>query len=86
MTTLKILRETQGHNLGESAVKENTLKVTPDVFGEFYRTDSFSIEITTAYELEELERKQAAKVTRGVFDEFDPTRTHGMGVSLEWLM
>jgi alanyl-tRNA synthetase len=67
-------------------VEENTLKVTPNEFLEFYRTYGFPIEITTAYELEELKRKRAAEVTEEAFDEFDPLRAHGMGVSLTWLM
>jgi len=67
-------------------VEGNTLKVTPDELLEFYRTYSFPVEITTAYELEELERKQAAKVTQEVFDEFDRIRTHGVGVSLTSVM
>ena len=64
----------------------NTLKVTPDEFLEFYRTSSFSIEITTAYELEELKREQKAEAIEEMFDEFDPIRAHGMGVSLAWIM
>jgi hypothetical protein len=63
------------HRLGE-----NTLTVTPDEFLAFYRTYGFPIEITTAYELEELKRKQAAEVTEEAFDEFDPIRAHAMGV------
>jgi hypothetical protein len=61
---------------------EATLKIHPDVFLEFYRTYGFSVEITTAYELEQQERKQAAEVAEEVFDEFDPIRARGMGVSL----
>ena len=67
-------------------VDENTLKVAPDEFLKFYETFGHPLEITTAYELEELERKPAAEVTEEVFDEFDPLRAHGMGVSLVWLM
>ena len=44
-------------------MEENTLKVTPNEFLEFYRTYGFPIEITTVYELEALKRKQAAEVT-----------------------
>ena len=62
------------------------MKVTPDELMKFYKTFGFPLEITTAYELEELGRKQAAEVTEEVFDEFDPIRAHGMGVSLAWLM
>ena len=76
-----------GQKLGESCgVEENTLKLKSDELLEFYRMDGFPLEITTAYELGELERKQAAAVTEEVFDEFDPIRAHGMGVSLEWIM
>jgi hypothetical protein len=67
-------------------VEGNTLKVTPDEFLEFYRTYGFSIEITTAYELEELKREQKTEVIEEMFDEFDPIRAHGMGVSLAWIM
>jgi hypothetical protein len=67
-------------------VEENTLKVTPDEFLEFYRTYGFSIEITTAYELEELKREQKAKVIEEMFDEFDPIRAHGMGIGLARIM
>ena len=62
------------------------MKVTPDELMKFYKTFGFPLEITTAYELEELERKQSAEVTEAVFNEFDPIRAHGMGVSLEWIM
>ncbi len=57
------------------------MKVTPNELLEFYRTYGFPIEITTAYELEELKRKQAAEVTEEAFDECDPIRAHGMGIS-----
>jgi hypothetical protein len=67
-------------------VEGNTLKVTPDEVLEFYRTYGFSIEIATAYELEELKREQKAEVIEEMFDEFDPIRAHGMGVSLAWIM
>ena len=46
----------------------------------------FPVEITTAYGLEELERKQASEVTEEALDEFDPIRAHGMGVSSPWIM
>jgi hypothetical protein len=62
------------------------LKVTPDKLLTFYKMFGLPLEITTAYELEELERKQAAAVAEEVFDKFDPIRAHGMGVSLEWIM
>ena len=58
------------------------MKVTPDKFLAFYRMYGFPVEITTAYELEELERKQAAEVTEEVLDKFDPIRAHAMGVRL----
>ena len=67
-------------------VEENTLKVASEELLNFYKTFGFPPEITTAYELEELGRKQAAEVTEEVFDEFDPIRAHGMGVSLALLM
>jgi hypothetical protein len=60
------------------------VKATLDEYPKFYQTFSFPLEITTAYELGELERKQAAEVTGEVFDKFDPIRAHGMGVSLAW--
>ena len=60
------------------------MKVTPDELLMFYKMFGFPLEITTAYELGELERKQAAEVTEEVFDKFDPIRAHGMGVSLAW--
>ena len=66
-----------GEKCGE---EENTLKVTPDELLMFYKMYGFPLEITTAYELGELERKQAAAVTEEVFDEFDPIRAHGLGV------
>ena len=44
-------------------MEENTLKVTPDKFRAFYWMHGFPVEITTDYELEELERKQSAEVT-----------------------
>jgi hypothetical protein len=56
------------------------LTVTLDEFLAFYWMHGFQIEITTAYELEELEQKQAAEVTEEAFDEFDPIRAHAMGV------
>ena len=62
------------------------MKATPDEFLEFYQMCGFPVEITTAYELEELERKQAAEVAETVFDEGDPIRAHAMGISLEWIM
>jgi hypothetical protein len=40
------------------------------------------VEITTAYELEELERKQAAAVMEEVSDQFDPIRAYAIGVGL----
>jgi alanyl-tRNA synthetase len=58
------------------------LKIHPDVYLKFYRTYGFPVEITTAYELEQRERKQAAEMVEEVFDEFDPIRAHGMGVCL----
>jgi len=67
-------------------VEENTLKATPNQLLKFYRMYGLPIEITTTYELEELERKQAAEVAEEVFDEFDPIRAHAMGISLEWIM
>ena len=60
------------------------MKATPNKLLTFYRMYGHPIEITTAYELEELEQEQAAEVTEDVFDEFDPIRAHGMGVSLAW--
>ena len=62
------------------------MKVTPDELRMFYKMFGLPLEITTAYELEELERKQAAAVAEEVFDKFDPIRAHGIGVSLEWIM
>ena len=62
------------------------MKATPNEFLEFYRTYGFPIEINTAYELEEVKRKQAAEVTEEALDEFDPIRAHGMGVSSTWIM
>ena len=44
------------------------MKVTPDKLLMFYKMFGLPLEITTAYELEELERKQAAAVTEEVFD------------------
>lgn len=73
-------------SLARCGVEENTLKLKSDELLEFYRMYGFPLEITTAYELGELERKQAAAVTEEVFDEFDQIRAHGMGVSLEWIM
>ena len=58
------------------------MKVTPDELMKFYKTFGFPLEITTAYELEELERKSAAKVTEDVFDKCDRIRAHAMGVCL----
>ena len=63
-------------------MEENTLKVAPDEFLKFYETFGHPLEITTAYELEELEREPAAEVTEDVFDKCDRIRAHGMGVSL----
>jgi len=63
-------------------VEENTLKVTPEEFLAFYWMYGFPVEITTAYELEELEREPAAEVTEEVFDECDRIRAHAMGVRL----
>jgi hypothetical protein len=63
-------------------VEENTLKATPNQLLKFYRMYGLPIEITTTYELEELERKPAAEVTEEVFDKFDPIRAHAMGVRL----
>ena len=42
----------------------------------------FPLEITAAYELEELERKQAAEVAEAVFDESHPIRSHAIRVGL----
>jgi hypothetical protein len=67
-------------------VDENTLKVAPDEFLKFYETFGHPLEITTAYELEELEREPAAEVTEDVFDKFDPILAHAMGVRLAQLM
>ena len=58
------------------------MKVTPDELMKFYKTFGFPLEITTAYELEELERKPAAEVEEEVFDKLDPIRAHAMGVRL----
>jgi hypothetical protein len=38
------------------------MKSTPDELLMFYKMFGFPLEITTVYELEELERKQAAEV------------------------
>jgi hypothetical protein len=62
------------------------MKVTPDELLMFYKMFGFPLEITTAYELEELERKQAAEVAEEVFDEFDLIRAHAMGVRLAWFI
>jgi hypothetical protein len=72
-----------GEKCGE---EENTLKVTPDELLMFYKMYGFPLEITTAYELGELERKKAAELAEDVFDEFDPIRAHAMGISVEWIM
>ena len=56
------------------------MKSTPDELLMFYKMFGLPLEITTAYELEELEQKQAAEVTEEAFDEFDPIRAHAMGV------
>jgi len=73
--------------VGEQCGAEgNTMKSTPDELLMFYKMFAFPFEITTAYELEELERKSAAKVTEDVFDKCDRIRAHAMGVSLAWLM
>ena len=61
------------------------MKVTPDELRMFYKMFGLPLEITTAYELDELERKHA-ELAEEVFDEFDPIRAHGIGVSLEWIM
>ena len=63
-------------------MEENTLKIRSDELLKFYKTFGHPLEITTAYELGELERKQAAEVTEEVFDKFDPIRAHAMGVRL----
>ena len=55
------------------------MKSTPDELLMFYKMFAFPFEITTAYELDELERKHA-EVAEEVFDEFDPIRAHAMGV------
>jgi hypothetical protein len=69
--------------LGEKCGAEgNTMKSTPDELLMFYKMFAFPFEITTAYELEELERKSAAKVTEDVFDKCDRIRAHAMGVCL----
>ena len=48
--------------------EENTLKVTPDELLTFYKMYGFPLEITTAYELGELERKQAAELAKEVLE------------------
>jgi len=58
------------------------MKLTSDELLELYRMYGFPVEITTSYELEELEQKQAAAVKEEVFDEFDHIRAHAIGVGL----
>jgi hypothetical protein len=58
------------------------MKSTPDELLMFYKMFAFPFEITTTYELEELERKPAAEVTEKVFDKVDRIRAHAMGVRL----
>ena len=58
------------------------MKLTSDELLAFYRMCGFPVEITTAYEPEELEQKQAVAVKEEVFDEFDPIRAHAIGVGL----
>jgi hypothetical protein len=80
----QFLRFSAGHEGAIWAARSGGihLKFTSDEFLALYWKYGFSAEITTAYELEELERKPAAEATEEVFDKLDRIRAHAMGVRL----